>query len=676
MKIFLGDLVHSWGKNPIQTIPLNVGYVATYASKYLSKDNIDCSFTLFKDPTKMIEAIKRDKPNVVGLSYYMWNMELNRRVFDVVKEYVPNSLKIGGGPCFTKQNANEKDAKLFFSRHNNCDAFVVNQGEKGFVELIKTFYEVGSDLKKFREIAIPGSLINDLKNHDKVLVGNDIGTLLDLNDIPSPYLNGTLDPFFEGPYIPVLETNRSCPYRCTFCAWGIGTAKLRQFEEERVLREIEYFTERCKSASILIIADANFGILERDAKFAAKIYQSHKKIGYPYYVDVQWNKTRFDRIVKTAKEFKNIASVGASRQTLNDETLRAVKRKNLPLEDIAKMQKELRETGSQRLFFSELIIGLPYETKKTHIEANRQLIDLEFEVWNYMLTLLPGTEMDTTESRKKFFKKTVWRLIDNAYGIYDGKKVIEGQEMVIKTNTLSEDEFRYFRFFHFLLQMMWSKRWYYDYLKFLQGYEIHPVSVFDKIVEKCKKDHGEMGKLYLEFMKTYDELEKFESFDDLQKYFEKDSNFNQLKNESYGKLNMLYTYKTILNHREAFNKLLIEIAKEYAKNLDLDVNYFTDVCEEILLFQNTKFVQIDNEWNINPQITETFKYDVLEWKENGYKKINKLQNQKKYKFYLSEKQHKALNKQLKQYKSKNINSALRNMTVYTSPEQFFYSVKS
>ena len=40
----------------------------------------------------------------------------------------------------------------------------------------------------------------------------------DLNDIPSPYLNGLLDPFLDQPYIPLLETNRSCPYRCTFCA--------------------------------------------------------------------------------------------------------------------------------------------------------------------------------------------------------------------------------------------------------------------------------------------------------------------------------------------------------------------------------------------------------------------------------------------------------------------------
>ena len=36
----------------------------------------------------------------------------------------------------------------------------------------------------------------------------------------------------------------------------------------------------------------------------------------------------------------------------------------------------------------ELIIGLPYETKQTHIEANKKLIDLDFEIWNYNLHLL------------------------------------------------------------------------------------------------------------------------------------------------------------------------------------------------------------------------------------------------------------------------------------------------
>ena len=80
-----------------------------------------------------------------------------------------------------------------------------------------------------------------------------------------------LDEWFEGPYIPVIETNRSCPYRCTFCAWGIGTVKLSKFDEERVKEEIEYISKRTKNASQIFIGDANFAIIERDEDFAKKM---------------------------------------------------------------------------------------------------------------------------------------------------------------------------------------------------------------------------------------------------------------------------------------------------------------------------------------------------------------------------------------------------------------------
>ena len=46
-----------------------------------------------------------------------------------------------------------------------------------------------------------------------------------------------------------------------------------------------------------------------------------------------------------------------------------------------------------------------------------------------------------------------------------GEKIFELQETVLQTNSLSIEDFRYFRFFHFLQQMMWGKRWYYFYLK-------------------------------------------------------------------------------------------------------------------------------------------------------------------------------------------------------------------
>ena len=674
MKIFFGDLVHTWDKRGIWTFPLNVGFIASYAKKYFDEQKIDCTFKLFKDPQKMIDAIKNEKPDVVALGYYVWNMEINRKVHEITKKYIPSSLTVGGGPNITSVNANTEGAIKFFSKQKNCDVFIFNQGEKGFVELMKKFNEVNKDLEKLRSIAVPGSLVNDLEKSNKVHVGKDIGPLYDLNEIPSPYLSGLLDPFFDEAYIPVLETNRSCPYRCTFCAWGIGTEKLAKFDEDRILKEIEYISERCKLTTTLIIADANFGILERDSKFAARMHEYHVKSGFPNWVYSQWNKTRSDRIIKTAKELKEIGIVGASVQSLNEDTLRAIKRKNFTLSQIHEMQKELKKFGHDR-WITELIFGLPYETKASHLEANKKMIDLDMEVTTYYLHLLPGTEMDTEEHRKKYFTRTGWRLLDNAYGIYEDEIILEVQETILETPTLSVEDFRYFRFFHFLQQMMWNKKWYYDYLKFLKNHNIHPVDVFDKIIEKCKNDKGEMGALYQEFMKDYDEAESFETAEELIKYWEKDVNFKRLKNQDYGKLNMHYTYKTILSHRDAFNKLLIDIVKEYASNPSFDTNYFIPACQEVLKFQNSKFLQIDKQWKIKEQIKETFEYDVYEWAKNGYGDLKKLENQKEYKFYLPEKQMNSLNLQLKQHKSKNINLALRNMTVYTDVRQFFYSVK-
>jgi len=400
------------------------------------------------------------------------------------------------------------------------------------------------------------------------------------------------------------------------------------------------------------------------------MYECHEKTGFPSHVVVQWNKTRSDRIIKTAKELKEIGVVGASVQSLNEDTLRVVKRKNFTLSEVQKMQKEL----NTKKWGSELIFGLPCETKESHIDAIKKLIDLDFESMIYNLFLLLGTEMDDEEYRKKYFKKTSWRLQDNSYGIYQGEKVFEGQETVTETNTLSAEDFRYFRFFHFLQQMMWSKKWYYNYLKFLKGYNIHPVDVINKIVEKCKNNDGAIGNLYSEFMKDYDTAESFETEEELKNYWKNDSNFNRLKSGEYGKLNMLYTYKIVLNNRDTFTKFLLDISKDYALSLDLDSNYFVDACEEVLKFQNSKFIQIDDKWKIKEQLIETFKYDVLEWTKNGYGQLKKLENQKKYKFHLSEEQKKTLNTQLKQYKSENLNTTLRHMTVYTDSHQFFYNV--
>jgi len=686
LKIYLGDLFHTWTKGGIYTVPLNIGYIATYTKKFLKQNGIDSEFRLFKDADKLIDAIKNDKPDVVGLGFFVWNDRLNYRVFEFVKENYPEILTIGGGPRFTNINANLEGAIEFFKEQKNCDAFVVNQGEKGFAKIIKSFSESNTEINEFKKNKIPGSIINDLDENEKIQiencaekihVGENIGTIDDLNEIPSPYLEGILDEFFEDRYMPIIETNRSCPYRCTFCAWGIGTQKLMRFDEERINQEIEYIAKRCKNAVTLFIADANFGILERDASIAAKIYDGHIKHGFPKNVAVQWNKTRPDRIFNVAKEFKSIAPVGASMQTLDDNVLTAIKRKNLTFEQILKLQKDLDKIGIKEKSFTELIIGLPNETKKGHLEANRKLIDFGFEIWNYNLHLLPGTEMAEKEYRKKYFKKTGYRLFDNSYGLYEGKKIFEAQETVLETNTLKVEDFRFFRFYHFLQQMMWSKKWYYDFLRYLKDHGVHPVDFIERTIEKIKISNSNINQVYKEFMHDYDEAESFETYEELCKFWSIEKNFNRLKNGDYGKLNMLYTYKIMLEHRDDFDNFLIEVADEIIKNKkEINIGNCLDTLKDILKFEKLKFIQIDKDLNLKNNIKGSFNYNIIDWKNGKLKDLKRYKIKKDYNFYLAADHKKSLEVQLKKNKSKNINSIMRDMTVYSDTNQFFYNVKN
>ena len=68
----------------------------------------------------------------------------------------------------------------------------------------------------------------------------------------------------------IIETNRGCPYGCTFCDWGSATlSRIRKFDIERVFAELEWCAEARLRA--IGIADANFGIFERDVEIAEQI---------------------------------------------------------------------------------------------------------------------------------------------------------------------------------------------------------------------------------------------------------------------------------------------------------------------------------------------------------------------------------------------------------------------
>lgn len=153
-----------------------------------------------------------------------------------------------------------------------------------------------------------------------------------------------LDKFLDGNFVPMLETNRSCPYQCTFCTLAVSTGpKLKTFSMDRALDEIDYISERTKS-DYLISTDANFVILDRDNKIADHFYKFHKKHNFPGHPCVVWNKTRPDCVIKAARAFRGLAAVGSSMQSMQPEVFDVIKRKNLPIEVARDMSEEMRSS--------------------------------------------------------------------------------------------------------------------------------------------------------------------------------------------------------------------------------------------------------------------------------------------------------------------------------------------
>ena len=237
--------------------------------------------------------------------------------------------------------------------------------------------------------------------------------------------------------------------------------------------------------------------------------------------------------------------------------------------------------------------------------------------------------------------------------VFIEKKIIECQETIGETNTMKHEEFKFFRFFHFLIQMMWGKKWYYYFLIFLKRqYSIHPVDFIEEMVNNLPNEKGKLRDLYDDFIKDYTQAECFENENDLINFWRKSENFTRLEDGEYGKLNMLYTYKVVLNTRKEFSDYLIKISKNFKTKKNINKNNFIKEIKEVLKFQNCKLINFDENAKYNNEIFEKFEFDFIKWINTKYKKLESLQNKKTFRFYMPENKILVLDKQFKNNKGK------------------------
>ena len=229
-------------------IPYSMGCVWSYSAQFKDiQDNIDCKDIFFKrdnheDILKLLQS-----PDICAFSCYQWNKTYNLELAKKIKQKWPNCIIVFGGPEVT----------ITFSNDSYIDAIILGEGEENFLDLLRSV--IAKD------------------NVCEVYSKQRLSTL----DIPSPYTSGIFDNIIQNnpgvKWATTLETNRGCPFSCTFCDWGSLTySKIKKFDLTRVAEDLEWISNN--PISYIFCADANFGIFkERDLEIAKMVRNTGNK---------------------------------------------------------------------------------------------------------------------------------------------------------------------------------------------------------------------------------------------------------------------------------------------------------------------------------------------------------------------------------------------------------------
>jgi radical SAM C-methyltransferase len=381
---------------PIDSMPLAVGYLKASldADQYLAAETAVriCNFRGGqKLPEMAQELFSQEAPDIMAFSVLGWNYRRFGALAETLKQINPGGLAVFGGNHVAYQS------DRVFRDFPWVDVVVNGEGEHTFRELVA--YRL-SNPRELNPVDVAGL---SFRYPDGTACSTpDRDRIQELDIIPSPFLTGALpmvDAAGNFRYdVALMETNRGCPYKCSFCYWGGAVGqRMRTFSSARLAEELDLFG--FYQAPSIVLCDSNFGLLESDEEFVELLIKTREKHGYPRALISSWAKnksSRFFNIVKQLKRYDFQSLFTLALQTLSDEALTDMLRKNMKVNQWESLVEWLTDEGLD--CYGELLWGAPGETPESFLEGYDKLAKRVSRIAVYPMLLLPNTSY--TENRE------------------------------------------------------------------------------------------------------------------------------------------------------------------------------------------------------------------------------------------------------------------------------------
>ncbi|MFN8050330.1 MAG: radical SAM protein [Acidimicrobiales bacterium] len=342
---------------------------------------------------------RRPGPAVLLLSNFIWTIEDNLDAARELTALEPRLLVVHGGPSTPSY---ERDVQRFLEEHGPiAHVLVRGEGERTIGEVLAAVAERGMDPERLSSVAgiafvEPGS--------GTVVSTPDRPRIAELDDLPSPYLTGEFDHLvLEDNFIPMaLETNRGCPYGCTFCDWGSATnSRIRWFSLERVRAEIDWLASR--NVDSVFVTDANFGVHSRDVETARHFAAARGESGAFDHVIWQPAKNTTKHLIPILRILQGagvVSDLSIPLQTTDPATLEAIGRSNISTERLMELAREMRcQSIPVR---SDLMLGLPGQTRESYRADLQLMFDQEIVPRTWVTLGLPNAPMNEPGYRSRF----------------------------------------------------------------------------------------------------------------------------------------------------------------------------------------------------------------------------------------------------------------------------------
>jgi len=331
---------------------------------------------LLTDVDESLQSILDDRPDVLGLGVYVWNDDIQHLIAKKVKEQLPNTLIVLGGPNLSvhKDFENGSNSTDYFTKHPYVDYVVYGDGEKPFQQIID--YHGGFITNKEDFV----NIIENCKGQGKCYPYEVLSDELYLSQ--SPYASQERHMFeirdlfiSQGHDLSTqtwyTEFARGCMYSCSFCDWSQNLTKKvkRRKHDWKLDMDLFYRLNIAVSSS-----DANFGQFPDDLK----IYDYACTLKDPdrYF---SFHPTNMPKLKKDVSEHLMVqnALVWGIRPKISiqdpmEDVLTAIDRPSVSWEALSVMIRNIKAKIPQKMFdhvIMETILGLPEQTIDSVIES-------------------------------------------------------------------------------------------------------------------------------------------------------------------------------------------------------------------------------------------------------------------------------------------------------------------